>query len=138
MPWKETSAMNQRVQLLGDWLSGVYTKRDLCHIYTVSRPTVDKWIRRYQDHGPLGLEETSRAPRCHPNQTVAPPPSFQLAFGWNPSWGDSRRDPCQQAAGMTNGEDCKDADMGRSEGMPTCEGWFTKSAARSRDVNGVG
>lgn len=72
MPWKETSAMDQRLQLLGDWLSGEYTKRDLCHIYIVSRPTVDKWIRRYQAHGALGLAELSRAPRCHPNQTAAP------------------------------------------------------------------
>ena len=70
MPWKETSAMDQRLQLLGDWLSGEYTKRDLCHIYIVSRPTVDKWIRRYQAHGALGLAELSRAPRCHPNQTA--------------------------------------------------------------------
>ena len=26
MPWKETSAMEQRPQLIADWLSGDYTK----------------------------------------------------------------------------------------------------------------
>jgi putative transposase len=72
MPWKETSAMDQRIQLIGDWLSGEYTKRDLSHIYEISRPTVDKWITRYLARGAPGLEADSRAPRHHPNQTAAP------------------------------------------------------------------
>ncbi len=33
MPWKDTSVKDQRMQLLADWLSGAYTKRDLCQIY---------------------------------------------------------------------------------------------------------
>lgn len=72
MPWKETSAMDQRLQLIGDWLSREYTKRELSQIYGVSRPTVDKWIMRYQTRGAPGLAEDSRAPRCHPNQTATP------------------------------------------------------------------
>ena len=72
MPWKEASAMDQRIQLIGDWLSGEYTKRDLSHIYEISRPTVDKWITRYLARGAPGLEADSRAPRHHPNQTAAP------------------------------------------------------------------
>jgi transposase-like protein len=51
MPWKETSAMDQRLQLLADWLSGDYTKRNLCDIYGISRPTTDKWIARYRAGG---------------------------------------------------------------------------------------
>ena len=70
MPWKETSAMDQRLQLIADWLSGEYTKHDLCEIYDISRPTADKWIARYQDQGAFGLEERSRAPRHCPNQTA--------------------------------------------------------------------
>lgn len=69
MPWKETSAMDQRMQLLGDWLSGDYTKSELARIYGISRPTTDKWIARYEAHGAQGLEEQSRAPHGHPNQT---------------------------------------------------------------------
>lgn len=69
MPWKETGAMDQRVRLIADWLSGDYTKIELCLAYGVSRPTVDKWIERYAGLGPQGLEELSRAPRIHPNQT---------------------------------------------------------------------
>lgn len=70
MPWKETSAMDQRLQLLADWMSGDFTKSELSRMYDVSRPTVDKWLARYQAHGAAGLEEHSRAPHGHPNQTT--------------------------------------------------------------------
>ena len=46
MPWKETSAMDQRIQLMADWLSGDYSKTELSRIYGISRPTVDKWMRK--------------------------------------------------------------------------------------------
>lgn len=70
MPWKETSAMDQRIQLIADWLSGEYCKNELCRIYGISRPTGDKWIRRYDQRGLPGLEELGRAPHRHPNQTA--------------------------------------------------------------------
>jgi transposase InsO family protein len=70
MPWKETSAMDQRIQLIGDWLSGDYRKSELCSVYGISRPTADKWIGRYEQHGVPGLEELERAPHRHPNQTA--------------------------------------------------------------------
>src|SRR5438309_3833877 len=70
MPWKETSAMDQRIKLIADWLSGDYCKSELCRIYGISRPTADKWIGRYEQHGLPGLEELERAPHRHPNQTA--------------------------------------------------------------------
>jgi transposase InsO family protein len=70
MPWKQTSAMDQRVQLIADWLSGDYFKIELCTVYGISRPTADKWIRRYQEGGVKALEELSRAPYSHPNATI--------------------------------------------------------------------
>jgi transposase InsO family protein len=69
MPWKETSVMDQKIQLIADWLSGDYRKSELCRIYEISRPTTDKWIARYKQRGLQGLEEVGRAPHCHPNQT---------------------------------------------------------------------
>ena len=69
MPWKETSVMDQKIQLIADWLSGDYRKSELCRIYEISRPTADKWIARYEHQGPQGLEDLERAPHCHPNQT---------------------------------------------------------------------
>jgi transposase InsO family protein len=67
MPWKETCAMDQRVPFIGDWLSGPYSKTDLCRYDGISRPTGDKWIERYQRWGVEGLKERSRAARTHPN-----------------------------------------------------------------------
>ena len=45
MPWEQTSAMDQRVQFIADWLSGDYLKIELCAAYGISRPTADKWIK---------------------------------------------------------------------------------------------
>src|SRR5438034_9292929 len=70
MPWKETSAMEQRIQLIADWLSGDYCKNELCRIYGISRPATDKWTRRYDQRGLQGLEELGRARHRHPNQTA--------------------------------------------------------------------
>lgn len=69
MPWEQTSAMDQRVQFIADWLSGDYFKIELCTAYGISRPTADKWIKRYEQQGAKALEERSRAPHSHPNAT---------------------------------------------------------------------
>lgn len=69
MPWKETCVMDQRIQFIADWLSGNYSKLALCNAYGISRPTGDKWIYRYQQEGAEGLQERSRLPHHHPNQT---------------------------------------------------------------------
>lgn len=70
MPWKETHAMEQRVQFIGDWLSGRYTKTELCGYYGISRPTGDKWIQRYQALGLDGLNALPKAAKHHPNATA--------------------------------------------------------------------
>ena len=69
MPWEQASAMDQRVQLIADWLSHDYTKVELCRAYGISRPTADKWIQRYQQGGAEALDERSRAAHTHPNQS---------------------------------------------------------------------
>jgi transposase InsO family protein len=69
MPWKETRAMDQKVQLIGDWLNDEYTVRELREYYNVSCKTIYKWIKRYQTGGVEALTEMSRAPRYHPNAT---------------------------------------------------------------------
>ena len=69
MPWKETSVVDQRFQLIAHWLSTDYTKSELSRMYEVSRPTVDKWLKRYEQRGAQALEDLCRAPRTHPNET---------------------------------------------------------------------
>lgn len=43
-------------------------------LFTTSIPTVRKWLRRYQQHGPSGLREHSRAPHRQPRKT---PPEIE-------------------------------------------------------------
>ncbi|MEI8611764.1 DDE-type integrase/transposase/recombinase [Enterovibrio norvegicus] len=69
MPWKETCKADKKVSLVGDWLSGNYTKTMLSRRYGVSRPTVDKWLNRYIDLGVDGLVERSRRPLTCSHQT---------------------------------------------------------------------
>src|ERR1700758_2852116 len=40
-------------------------------LFQTTVPTVRKWLRRYQQHGPRGLIELSRAPHHQPNKTSA-------------------------------------------------------------------
>lgn len=69
MPWKETCTMDQKMKMIGDYLSEDYTTSDLSKIYEVSRMTIYKWIKRYQKEGVMGLIEHSTAPTNHPNTT---------------------------------------------------------------------
>lgn len=67
MPWKETCVMDLKMQLLADWLRGEHSISDLARGYGISRKTLYKWIKRYQEEGAAGLEERSRAPRHCPH-----------------------------------------------------------------------
>ena len=69
MPWKETCTMDQKIQLLSDYLKDEYTITELSQNYHVSRETVYKWIKRYHEKGMEGLEDLSHAPLNHPNAT---------------------------------------------------------------------
>src|SRR5215467_4775986 len=123
MPWKETSAMYQKAQLIVDWLSGEYRKSELSQIYGVSRPTVDKWIWRHAEHGRAGLEERARRPRCHPNQT---PEELQVLIvqtklryqKWGPKkvldWLRDKRPELNWPADSTGGEILKRAGLGQA------------------------
>jgi transposase len=41
-----------------------------CRYYGVSRQTLYKWLRRYEEHGVEGLRERSRRPHVSPNETT--------------------------------------------------------------------
>ncbi len=68
MPWKTVKAMDQKIQLISNWITGQFSKTDLSHEYNISRPTVDKWITRYEQEGIDGLKERSRAPSNCPHR----------------------------------------------------------------------
>lgn len=62
MPWTETCVMDLKMQLIADWLRGEHSISDLARGYGVSRKTVYKWVKRYQEEGAAGLQDRSRAP----------------------------------------------------------------------------
>lgn len=62
MPWKVINQMDLKIQLINDWNDGRSSITDLSQKYGVSRPTVYKWIGRYEQVGIEGLKEKSRAP----------------------------------------------------------------------------
>src|SRR5271157_5654463 len=70
MPWKETCAMDEKMQMIADWLKSEHTITGIGEHYQVSRKTVYKWIDRYQTGGMEKLREDSRAPHYHPNATT--------------------------------------------------------------------
>jgi transposase InsO family protein len=80
--------MDQRTQFIADYLRDSLTISELCALYSVSRKTGYKWIDRYLQQGPAGLEERSRQPHRSPNQT---PEHIVAAFielrTHHPSWG---------------------------------------------------
>lgn len=69
MPWKTVKAMDQKIQLIADWQTKRFSITDLSKKYTISRPTIYKWLNRYEYIGLDGLKEQSRKPYYHPRQT---------------------------------------------------------------------
>lgn len=88
MPWSETSAMEQRVQFIRDWLTHKYYVSELCAMYAVSRKTGYKWIERYLARGPDGLLERGHEAQVVHNKTSVDVEQALLALRVrHPSWG---------------------------------------------------
>ena len=71
MPWKETRVMDEKIKMIGNWLSGEYSITELSRIHEVSRKTLYKWIERYKAEQAAGLEDRSRKPVEMPRATSA-------------------------------------------------------------------
>ena len=69
MPWKIINTMDQKIQLIANWQSQIFSLTDLSQKYGISRPTVYKLIERYGQLGIEGLKEQSRAPKNCPHRT---------------------------------------------------------------------
>lgn len=88
MPWKESSAMSQRVEFVEQALKENANIRALCRDYGISPRTGYKWIRRYKEQGELGLYERSRRPTHSPCKSN---PQVEAAVlqvrNKHPTWG---------------------------------------------------
>ena len=69
MPWHEMSPMNQRLQLVWDYQSGLFSMSELAEQYGVSRKTAYKWVNRYDATAGdvAALSDRSRRPHTSPN-----------------------------------------------------------------------
>src|SRR6185369_9650491 len=45
----------------------------VCRRCGISRPTLRKWVRRYEQHGIDGLQELSKRPKSSPNKKIDQP-----------------------------------------------------------------
>lgn len=88
MPWKETSALEERVRFVMECERGELPKAELCRRLGISRETGYKWLARYRASGVDGLRERSRAPCHHPNAVSEEMVQRVLqARGQHPTWG---------------------------------------------------
>ena len=63
--------MDEKMSFVADCLRGDVPMAALCEDYGISRKTGYKWLDRYREHGPAGLEDRSRAPHRH-GRSMAP------------------------------------------------------------------
>ncbi len=88
MPWEVSGVVEKRREFVCEYESGAWTMTDLCQAYGISRVTGYAVWRRWQVEGEAGLEERSRAPGRHPNQTVAEIEDEVLGLrARHPKWG---------------------------------------------------
>jgi putative transposase len=88
MPGSQTTPMDQKTQFIADYLRQQLSMSELCELYAISRKTGYKLIDRYLKLGPAGLEERSRKPGSHPNETPAQVvQAIVEARQRHPSWG---------------------------------------------------
>lgn len=71
MPWKITSLVRARQQLVELMLARRQTIQTLCRRFNVSRKTAYKWRARFRQRGVLGLRDHSRRPRRSPRRLAA-------------------------------------------------------------------
>lgn len=68
MVWKERSRVDERVALVAEYMKGEEPMSELARRFGVSRKTAYKWVARYDEEGPGGLTDRSRAPITHPSR----------------------------------------------------------------------
>ena len=70
MPWKVSGVVAKRKEFVEEWLSKEWTVTELCLRHGISRQSGYNTLARYEREGWRGLDEASRAPHRHPNQTA--------------------------------------------------------------------
>ena len=71
MPWREISPMEQRLDFIREYETGLFTMIELTTHYGISRKTAYKWLERYEADGVIGLCDRSSRPHQSPHATPA-------------------------------------------------------------------
>lgn len=74
MPFKETRVVEERKRFVEDAYRSLRSFSELCDRYGISRPTGYKWLQRFEQEGPPGLEDRrsrpARSPWATPTEVV--------------------------------------------------------------------
>ena len=88
MPWEVSGVLQQRSRFVAAYESGDWTMSELCRQFGISRKTGYKILGRWTAQAAAGLEDRSRAPHTHPNQTPQKRIEQILSVRQaHPSWG---------------------------------------------------
>lgn len=68
MPWKVSGPVEQRVEFIRAYRSGLYSMTELCAGFEISRRIGYKWLHRAEAEGMAGLRDRSKAPRSSPQR----------------------------------------------------------------------
>jgi len=83
--------VSERLKFVAAALRGKKTMTELCEEFGVSRSTGDELLARYALEEPNRLDDRSRAPRAHPNQTIAGVEADILRVRKSrPTWGSKK------------------------------------------------
>ena len=70
MPWKEICVVDERIRFIAavkEDPKGNFSR--LCARFGISRAKGYKWLARYREHGPAGLEDRKPVPQACPHKT---------------------------------------------------------------------
>lgn len=91
MPWQEVCPMQERMRFMTAVLAEDDSMAALCEQFGVSRKTGYKWLARYHERGPAGLEEVSHAPQRVPWAiTQAQADAIVSVRRSHPTWGPKK------------------------------------------------
>ncbi len=91
MPWRESSAVDERMEFIVTYQSGLYTMTELADQFGISRKTAYKYLDRYRLEGIPGLTDHSRRPTRSPLATADDLVSAVVTYRkQHPRWGPKK------------------------------------------------
>jgi transposase InsO family protein len=101
VPWKETCFVHERLRFIALVDASDESFATLCNQFGISRKTGYKWVERYEELGPRGLEE--RRPVAHTFPHATPPPVIDALLELRkerPTWGPKKLRARLEAMGV--------------------------------------